>query len=325
LDRFGKLVCAMSLAKSASVAQPLPSWQDGPARRAIIDAVDRLTRRASTQFVPPTERVAVFDNDGTLWPEQPAYVQAMFLLDRIKQLAPAHPDWHDREPYMSALAGNLHAVAAAGERALAELAMATHAGMTTDEFETIVKDWMASARHPHFDRPYVDVVYRPMLELMDWLRASAFKVYIVSGGGVEFIRPWAQSVYGVVPEQVIGSTIELRYELRDPKPVLRRLPQVDAIDDQEGKPVSIQKFIGRRPTMAFGNSDGDLAMLQWTMAGPGARFAALVHHTDGDREWAYDRESRFGRLDRALDEAKTRNWTLIDMKSDWKRVYAFEH
>jgi len=315
----------MNLAKSVSVAQPLSSWQDGPSRRAIIDAVDRLTRRASAQFVAPTERVAVFDNDGTLWPEQPAYVQAIFLLDRIKQLAPAHPDWHDREPYVSALAGNLHAVAAGGERALAELAMATHAGMTTDEFETIVKDWMASGRHPHFDRPYVDVVYRPMLELMDWLRASGFKVYIVSGGGVEFIRPWAQSVYGVVPEQVIGSTIELRYELQDAKPVLRRLPQVDAIDDKEGKPVSIQKFIGRRPTMAFGNSDGDLAMLQWTMAGPGARFAALVHHTDGEREWAYDRDSHFGRLDRALDEAKARNWTLIDMKSDWKRVYAFEH
>jgi hypothetical protein len=314
----------MSLAKPASVAQPLPSWQDGPARRAIIEAVDRLTRRASTLFVPPTERIAVFDNDGTLWPEQPAYVQAVFLLDRIKQLAPSHPDWRDREPYATALAGDLHALAAKGEHALAELAMATHAGMTSSEFEQIVKDWMTRARHPNFDRPYVDLAYRPMLELMDWLRANAFKVYIVSGGGVEFIRPWAQSVYGVVPEQVIGSTIALRYEWVDSNPVLRRLPHVDAIDDKEGKPVSIQKFIGRRPIMAFGNSDGDLAMLQWTMAGPGARFAALVHHTDADREWAYDRDSPFGRLDRALDEATARDWTLIDVKRDWKRVYAFE-
>jgi hypothetical protein len=314
----------MSLAKPASVAQPLPSWQDGPARRAIIEAVDRLTRRASTLFVPPTERIAVFDNDGTLWPEQPAYVQAVFLLDRIKQLAPSHPDWRDREPYATALAGDLHALAAKGEHALAELAMATHAGMTSSEFEQIVKDWMTRARHPNFDRPYVDLAYRPMLELMDWLRANAFKVYIVSGGGVEFIRPWAQSVYGVVPEQVIGSTIALRYEWVDSNPVLRRLPHVDAIDDKEGKPVSIQTFIGRRPIMAFGNSDGDLAMLQWTMAGPGARFAALVHHTDADREWAYDRDSPFGRLDRALDEATARDWTLIDVKRDWKRVYAFE-
>jgi hypothetical protein len=302
----------------------LPSWNAGPSKTAIVEFVDRVTRVGSRDYVPVEDRIVVFDNDGTLWPEQPAYVQAVFLLDRIKQLAPSHPDWRDREPYATALAGDLHALAAKGEHALAELAMATHAGMTSSEFEQIVKDWMTRARHPNFDRPYVDLAYRPMLELMDWLRANAFKVYIVSGGGVEFIRPWAQSVYGVVPEQVIGSTIALRYEWVDSNPVLRRLPHVDAIDDKEGKPVSIQKFIGRRPIMAFGNSDGDLAMLQWTMAGPGARFAALVHHTDADREWAYDRDSPFGRLDRALDEATARDWTLIDVKRDWKRVYAFE-
>jgi phosphoserine phosphatase len=267
------------------------------------------------------ERVATFDNDGTLWAEQPMYFQAFFAFDRIKALAPQHPEWKDKEPYASVLRGDTKAALAGGEKGLLELVMATHAGVTTEEFEGIVKEWISKARHPITKRPYTSMVYQPMLELLAYLRANGFKTYIVSGGGIEFMRPWAESVYGIPPEQVIGSSIKTRFELRDGKPVLVRLPEINFIDDKDGKPVGIQQHIGRRPIAAFGNSDGDLQMLQWTAAGAGSRFCLYVHHTDAEREWAYDRESHIGRLDRGLVEAQKNGWTVVDMKADWKRVY----
>jgi len=263
----------------------------------------------------------VFDNDGTLWSEQPMYFQLAFALDRVKALAPQHPEWKETQPFKAALEGDLAGVLAGGEHAILEIVMATHAGMTTAEFEQAVTEWISSARHPKTKRRYTEMVYQPMLELLTYLRASGFKTYIVSGGGIEFMRPWTERVYGISPQWVVGSSIKVKYEMRPGGPVLVRLPEIDFIDDKEGKPVGIHKFIGRRPLMAFGNSDGDLQMLQWTAAGSGARFMALVHHTDAEREWAYDRESSVGRLDKALDEAKTAGWTVVDMKRDWKRIY----
>ena len=311
-------------ALAQSAADPLPSWHDGPARARILAFVESVTRSGGPDFVPPAERIAVFDNDGTLWSEQPAYVQAMFVADRVRALAPKRPEWKTKEPYASLLRGDLRTLAAGGEKALAQLVMATHAGMTTDEFARVAGDWIATARHPKTGRPYTEMVYQPMLELLAHLRAGGFKTYIVSGGGVEFMRPWVERVYGIPPEQVIGSSIRTRFEMRDGVPVLVRLPEIDFIDDKAGKPVGIHRHIGRRPIAAFGNSDGDLQMLQWTAAGAGARLAAIVHHTDAQREWAYDRTSKVGRLDRALDEAGARGWTVIDMKRDWRRVFAFE-
>ena len=258
---------------------------------------------------------------GTLWAEKPMYVQLVFALDRVKALAPAHPEWKDKQPFKAALDGDLKTVAAGGEHALVELIMATHAGMTTDAFAQVVKDWLATAKHPRFNRPYTELVYQPMLELLAYLRANGFKTYIVSGGGIEFMRPWTEKVYGIPPEQVVGSSIKTRFELRDGTPVLVRLPEINFIDDKAGKPVGIQMHIGRRPIAAFGNSDGDLQMIQWTTAGPGARFGLIVHHTDADREYAYDRQSSVGRLDKALDEAGRHGWTVVDMKQDWKRIF----
>ena len=309
---------------SAQAPDALPSWNDGPAKARIVAFVKAVTEEGGTGFVPPAERVAVFDNDGTLWSEQPAYVQAMFVADRVKALAPKRPEWKTKEPYASLLRGDLRAVAAGGEKALAQLVMATHAGMTTDEFATVAADWIATARHPKTGRPYTEMVYQPMLELLAFLRANGFRTYIVSGGGVEFMRPWVERVYGIPPEQVIGSSIRTKFELRGGVPALVRLPEVDFIDDKAGKPVGIHRHVGRRPIAAFGNSDGDLQMLQWTTAGEGPRLGAIVHHTDGEREWAYDRKSGVGRLDRALDEAGPKGWTVIDMKRDWRRVFAFE-
>jgi len=299
------------------------SWNDGKARKSIVAFVERVTKEGSPDFVPPAERIAVFDNDGTLWSEQPMYFQLFFALDRVRALAPKHPEWKKQEPFASVLKGDTRAVLEGGEKALIELVMATHAGMTTEEFEKIVLDWLDAARHPRFKRPYTDLVFQPMLELLHYLRASGFKTYIVSGGGIEFMRPWTERVYGIPPEQVIGSSIKVKYELRGGKPVLTRHAQVDFIDDKAGKPVGIHKFIGRRPIAAFGNSDGDLQMLQWTAAGAGPRFMLLVHHTDAEREWAYDRKSHVGRLDRALDEASAGGWTVVDMKRDWKVIYPF--
>jgi phosphoserine phosphatase len=283
--------------------------------------VKAVTSAGGSRFVPPAERIAVFDNDGTLWAEQPVYFQLAFALDRVKVLVPMHPEWKDKQPFMAALEGDLEAVMAGGEHAVLELVMATHAGNTTDEFSQIVKEWLATATHPKTGRPYTDMIYQPMLELLGYLRANGFKTYIASGGGIEFMRAWTEEVYGIPPEQVIGSSIKTEFELRDGVPTLVRLPEINFIDDKAGKPIAINQHIGRRPIAAFGNSDGDLQMLQWTAAGSGERFALLVHHTDAVREWAYDRKSSIGHLEKALDEAQAKGWTVVDMKRDWKIVF----
>jgi phosphoglycolate phosphatase-like HAD superfamily hydrolase len=321
---LGLVFATHAAAQGPAKTEPLPSWNDGPVKQAIIQFVAKVTKKGGPDYVAPAERIATFDNDGTLWAEQPLYFQFLFALARVKALAPQHPEWKEKEPFASLLKGDEKAALAGGEKAIAEIVMATHAGITTAEFDTIVKEWLAAAKHPKFQRPYTSLVYQPMLELLAYLRANGFKTFIVSGGGVEFMRTFTERVYGIPPEQVVGSTGQLKFELRDGKPALLKLPAIDLVDDGPGKPVGIQRFIGRRPIFAFGNSDGDLQMLQWTAAGAGARFMALVHHTDAQREWAYDRESHVGRLDKALDEAKSRSWTVVDMKQDWKRVFPFE-
>jgi phosphoglycolate phosphatase-like HAD superfamily hydrolase len=315
------LAIGIAGAATARSGAPLPSWNDGTARDAIVGFVDKVTKKGSPDFIPPAERIAVFDNDGTLWAEQPMYFQLLFALDRVKALAPQHPEWKEQEPFASLLRGDVNGALAGGEHAIAEIVMATHAGMTTEEFEQVVREWIATARHPTTGRPYTEMVYQPMLELLDYLRANGFKTFIVSGGGIEFMRPWVEQVYGIPPEQVVGSSIKTRFEMRDGKPVLMRLPQLDFVDDKEGKPVGINSRIGRRPIAAFGNSDGDLQMLQWTTAGSGPRFALYIHHTDAAREWAYDRKSHVGSLDKGLDEARAKGWTVVDMKNDWKVIY----
>ena len=326
--RFGTAAALISvLAFFTTVAQaadPLPSWNDGKAKQAIVEFVTKVTKEGAPDFVPPAERIATFDNDGTLWAEQPMYFQLLFALDRVKALAPQHPEWHDKEPFASLLKGDVKGALAGGERAMVEIVMATHAGMSTEEFEKIVQDWIVTAKHPVTKRSYTEMVYQPMLEVLAYLRANGFKTFIVSGGGIEFMRPWTEKVYGIPPEQVVGSSIKTKFELRDGKPVLVRLPEINFIDDKAGKPIGIHEHIGRRPIAAFGNSDGDLEMLQWTTAGRGARLALIVHHTDAEREWAYDRKSSIGRLDKALDEAQARGWTVVSMKDDWKRIFPFE-
>jgi phosphoserine phosphatase len=327
--RVVALIAASSLtglahAQSAPAAEPLPSWQDGPARTRILAFVKSVTEPGGRDFVAVPERIAVFDNDGTLWAEQPFYFQGLFIVDRIRAMSATRPEWKTKEPYASLLRGDMKTLAAGGEHAIAQLAMATHSGMSADAFTKIVEDWLLTARHPKTGRPYTEMVYLPMLELLAYLRENGFKTFIVSGGGIEFMRPWTERIYGIPPEQVVGSTIRTKFELRDGQPVLARLPEIDFVDDKAGKPVGILRHIGRRPIAAFGNSDGDLQMLQWTAAGPGARLAAIVRHTDAEREWAYDRASKVGRLDKALDEAAARGWTVIDMKRDWRRVFAFD-
>ncbi|MEN8204898.1 MAG: HAD family hydrolase [Pseudomonadota bacterium] len=323
-SRFLLGVCLCLFLISARAAQdPLPAWNDVSSKRAIIDFVQRVTAPGGPDYLPATERIAVFDNDGTLWSEKPAYFQLLFAIDRIRALAPKHPEWKAQQPFKAVLDNDLDALADSGEQGLLQLVMASHAGMTTTGFEAIVNEWLATATHPKYKRPYTDLVFQPMLELLAYLRANDFKTYIVSGGGIEFMRPWVSAVYGIPPEQVIGSSIKVKYILREGVPVLERLPEIDFIDDKAGKPVGIHKFIGRRPIAAFGNSDGDLQMLQWTAAGEGARFMLLVHHTDAVREYAYDRKSHVGRLDKALDEAGQKGWTVVDMKTDWKTVYPF--
>jgi hypothetical protein len=319
----GRLTITLAQDKGVPT-DPLPSWNDGPAKKAIGEFVTKITKEGSPEFVPLEERIATFDNDGTLWVEQPMYTQLAFALDRVKALAPQHPEWKEKQPFKAVLDGDLKGMEAAGLKGLVELVTSTHAGMTTEEFQSIVKNWLATARHPRLQRPYTECVYQPMLELLAYLRANGFKTYIVTGGGVEFLRPWTKKVYGVPPEQVIGSSIKVKYELRDGKPVLVRLPEVDFIDDKSGKPVGIHKFIGRRPIMAFGNSDGDFEMLQWVTTGKGPRFGLIVHHTDAEREYAYDRDTHFGRLDKALDAAPKNGWVVVDMKKEWKRVFLFE-
>jgi phosphoserine phosphatase len=301
---------------AAQAADPLPSWNDGKAKQSIIAFVHRATTPGTADFVPPDARVATFDNDGTLWAEKPLYFQVFFALDRVKELAPQHPEWKTQEPFASLLKGDLKAALAGGDKALIEIVMATHAGMTTTEFEAIVKQWIATARHPQTKMRFTEMVYQPMLELLAYLRANGFKTFIVSGGGIEFMRPWAEAVYGVPPDQVVGSSIKTEFQMTPNGPVLMRLPQVDFIDDKEGKPVGINAHIGMRPTAAFGNSDGDLQMLQWATMWPGARFGLLVHHTDATREYAYDTGAAA-----ALAEAQKRGWTIVDMKNDWKVIY----
>lgn len=313
------LVALASIALAQS--DPLPSWSPGSAKTTITDFVERVVDKGGPDFVRPEERIAVFDNDGTLWSEQPIYFQLAFALDRLRALAPQHPEWKDTEPFKSVLAGDVKGLAAAGEKGMAEIVALTHAGMTTEEFSAIVADWFATARHPRFDRPYDTLVYQPQIELLDYLRANGFKTFIVSGGGVEFMRVFAEKAYGIPPDQVVGSTGATTFELRDGKPVLVKEDRIEFIDDGPGKPSGINNFIGRRPIFAFGNSDGDQQMLQWIAAGHGRRFMGIVRHTDAEREWAYDRLSHVGKLDKLLDEGIARGWTIVDMKRDWLTIY----
>ena len=315
---------AATTSPQPAIADPLPSWNDSASKKAIVDFVGRVTRQGGPDFVAVSERIATFDNDGTLWSEQPLYFQLAFALDRVRALAPQHPEWKQKQPFKGILEGDMKAVAAAGEKGLLEVIGATHAGNTTEEFEKIVTDWIATAKHPKLNRPYTDLVFQPMLELLAYLRANGFKTFIVSGGGVEFMRPWTERVYGIPPEQVIGSRAKVQYEVKDGKPDLRRLAAVDLIDDKAGKPVGIHQGIGRRPIAAFGNSDGDFEMLEWTTSGSGLRFGLIVHHTDAEREWAYDRTSHIGTLARGLDEGPKRGWVIADMKQDWKVIYPFQ-
>jgi len=314
----------VSLALPAFATDPMPSWNDTAPKKAIVTFVEKVTKEGSPGFVSVAERIATFDNDGCLWSEQPMYFQAFFIFDRIKQLAPHHPEWKDKEPFSSVLKGDIKSALAGGEHALIEMGMATHAGTTTEEFEKIVTDWITTAKHPKTGRLFTEMVFQPMIEVLSYLRANGFKTFIVSGGGIEFMRPWAERVYGIPPEQIIGSSIKTKFGMRDGQPVLVRLPEINFVDDKAGKPVGIQMHIGRRPIAAFGNSDGDLQMLQWTAAGKGARFMLIVHHTDAEREWAYDRKSKIGHLDKALDEAFNRGWNVVDMKKDWKVIYPFQ-
>lgn len=302
----------------------LPSWNDGATKASIVDFVARVTKAGGQDYVIPPKRIATFDNDGTLWSEQPYYFQLYFALDQIKALAPQHPEWLGKEPFESVLRGDVKSVFALGLPTLLELVIATHSGMTTEDFENTAREWLATKRHPITNRLLTEMVFQPMLELLAYLRANGFKTFIVSGGGIEFMRTFAEITYGVPPEQVIGSSGKLKFEMRADGPVLIKLNEIALIDDTVEKPAAIQNHIGRRPIASFGNSDGDLEMLQWTVAGRGACFAMLVHHTDETREWAYDRKSSIGRLDKALDEANARGWPVADMKNDWRRIFPFE-
>jgi hypothetical protein len=303
-------------------AEPLPSWQDGNAKAAIIDFVEQVSQEGGPHYVPPADRIAVFDNDGTLWSEKPIYFQLLFAIDRVKALAAKNPDWKDRQPFKAVLENDMEALAKSGKKGVAELVMASHAGMSTEEFEKITSEWIATARHPKTGKLYTEMVFQPMLELLQYLRNNDFKTYIVSGGGIEFMRPWVGKVYGIPPEQVVGSKIKVEYKVVDGKPILLRLPELDFVDDKAGKPVGIHQHIGIRPIAAFGNSDGDFEMLEWVTAGDGLRLGMLIHHDDAAREVAYDRESHVGQLNRGLDEGPGRGWVITSMKNDWKCVFA---
>lgn len=327
-NRLSTFTASIAMLLAASVtavaSDPLASWNDNAAKQSVMAFVERVTDEGSPDFVPVEERIATFDNDGTLWSEQPYYFQLAFALDRVKAMAPDHPEWKTKQPFKGVLEGDLKAVMAGGKKSLIEIVAATHAGMTADEFEQIVTEWISTAKHPKTGRLYKEMIYQPMLELLTYLRANGFKTFIVSGGGIEFMRPWTEATYGIPPEQVVGSSIKSRYEVRDGKPVIVRLPEIDFVDDKEGKPVGIHSHIGRRPILAAGNSDGDWQMLQYTTIDHSPSFGLIVHHTDGEREWAYDRESHIGQLDKALDDAKQKGWTVVDMKQDWKTIYPGE-
>jgi phosphoglycolate phosphatase-like HAD superfamily hydrolase len=319
------LLFGAATAAAQAQTDPLPSWNEGGVKSSIVDFVKRVTADSGPDFVPPAERIATFDNDGTLWCEQPIYFQAAFAFDSVKSLAVQHPEWKSQQPFKGLLEGDMKAVAAAGEKGALQIIAASHSGLTTDQFAKNVRDWLASAKHPRFKRSYDSLVYLPMLELLAYLRANGFKTFIVSGGGVEFMRPWMEKAYGIPPEQIVGSSGVVKFQMGgNGKPELMKLAKIEFIDDGPGKPVGINRFIGRRPIFAFGNSDGDLQMLQWTAAGNGARFAGLVHHTDAEREYAYDRQSKIGKLDKALDEAIAKGWAVVDMKRDWKTVFPAE-
>jgi len=309
----------------ANPPDPLPSWNDTPLKRALIEFVEKVTREGGTDFVPVEDRIACFDNDGTLWAEKPLYFELIFALHRVHELLERNPDLRQREPFRFILANQKDHPVKAGEKAFDEMSGAGHAGLTTEEFAALVENWLKSARHPRFDRPYTDLVYQPMLELLAYLRANGFKTFVVSGGGIEFMRVWTRKAYGIPPWQIVGTSNRIKYELKDGNPVLVRLPQINFIDDGPGKPVGIEMYIGKRPIMAFGNSDGDYEMLRYTMAGKGPRFGMIVHHTDPVREWAYDRDSNVGRLVRGLDDAGKYGWWIMDMKNDWKVVFPFEN
>lgn len=318
------LTLALSLPLLVQAAEPLPSWNDGPSKKSIIEFVQAVTTEGSRDYVKPAERIAVFDNDGTLWSEQPMYFQVLFALEEVKRMAPQHPEWKTEQPFQAVLENDHKALAESGMEGLMKIVGATHTGITTAAFMDNAKTWLSQARHPKTGKPYTEMIYQPMLEILDYLRSQDFKTYIVSGGEVEFMRAFAEHVYGIPPEQVIGTTFVTQFQIKDGDASILRLPKLAHNDDGPGKPESIQAVIGRRPILAFGNSDGDLQMLQWTAAGPGKRFMGLVHHTDAKREWAYDRESKIGRLDKALDEANTRKWTVVDMTSEWRRIYPFD-
>ena len=313
------LLCVFFAGSAA--ADALPSWNDGATKQAITGFVAAVTDPDGPDFVPASERIAVFDNDGTLWVEQPVYTQLAFAIDRVRALADQHPEWRDQQPFKAALEGDKEALGKSGMEGLMKLLMASHAGMTTDDFAAIAEDWIETARHPRFGRPYTELVYQPMLELLDYLRDNGFSTYIVSGGGIAFMRPWTERVYGIPPEQVVGSQIALEYQVQDGTPAVVRKPEIAFIDDKVGKPVGIQRHIGRQPILAFGNSDGDYQMLEWTTAGDGRRLGVLVHHDDAEREYAYDRAGHIGRLDKGLDDAASKGWTLVSMQRDWRRIF----
>lgn len=326
-QRFGLsllLALAISLPAFAQTAEPLPSWNDGPAKKSIIEFVQAITDQSSKDFVQPAERIAVFDNDGTLWSEQPAYFELLFAFDEVKRTAPQHPEWKTTQPFKAVLENDHKALAATGMDGILKIFGATHTGMTTQAFDDYAKTWLTQARHPKTGKPYTEMIFQPMLEMLDYLRSQQFKTYIVSGGDTAFMRAFAEKVYGIPPEQVIGTTFVTAYQLKDGQPSILRTAKLAHNDDGPGKPESIDAVIGRRPILAFGNSDGDLQMLQWTAAGSGKRLMGLVHHTDAKREWAYDRQSPIGKLDKALDEAKSRGWTIVDMAAEWRRIYPFE-
>jgi len=328
MKQFNQLILLLTtiflfscIEQNVQKSDPLPSWNEGNSKQSIIDFVNEVTNEKSPNFVKPENRIATFDNDGTLWSEQPYYFQLQFALDRVKALVPDHPEWNNNPLFKAVLDNDIQKVLSFGEHGLLELVMTTHSGITTEEFSQIVNDWINTARHPKTHKLYKEMVFQPMLELLDYLRENGFKTFIVSGGGIDFMRPWTQEVYGIPPEQVVGSSGKVKFEMRNEQPVLIKLPEINFIDDKEGKPVGIHQFIGKRPIAAFGNSDGDLQMLQWTAAGGGQRLMLYVHHTDVEREWAYDRDSHIGRLDKGLDEANAKGWVVVDMKNDWKKIY----
>lgn len=316
---------SISAVKENPVAKdPLPSWNDGATKKSIIDFVTKTTKEGSKDFIPVADRIACFDNDGTLWSEQPMYFQLAFAIDRIKAMEQQHPEWKTTQPFQALLEGDMKTVMAGGEKSLMQIVAVTHSGMTTDEFEKTVKDWMATATHPKTGKHYNEMIFQPMVELLSYLRTNDYKTFIVSGGGIDFMRPWVEQAYGIPPEQVIGSSGKVKYDTTNGKPVLIKLPEINFIDDKAGKPVGIYQYIGKRPVFTAGNSDGDYDMLQYTTAGSGPRFGMIVHHTDAIREWAYDGQSHIGNLQKGLDDAAKYNWLVVDMKNDWKKIYPFD-